>query len=179
MLPDYFQILGIPRDASEMEIKRAYRKKALEYHPAANHSADAIDNFILVNEAYEILIHKNTHQIYLHDFGTAHDPLKYQVYSYWINDARNRAAQFAGMSIDGFRSTKFFRDSHIYSKTSLQIFFALGILFLIVPFFVLILMEEKWGVAGILISVFICWPIGLYFFALAANGFQSMKKYLT
>jgi curved DNA-binding protein CbpA len=33
MLPDYFKILEIPEDASEMEIKRAYRQKAKELHP--------------------------------------------------------------------------------------------------------------------------------------------------
>ena len=65
MLPNYFETLGISKDASEMDIKRAYRQKAKELHPSENRSSDALDKFILVNEAYEILIHRNTHEIYL------------------------------------------------------------------------------------------------------------------
>src|SRR5215471_7725179 len=102
MLPNYFEILGIPEDASEMEIKRAYRAKAREYHPSNNKSPDALDKFILADEAYEILIHKNTHQIYLEDYKTDHDPLKYEVYYYWINAARTRAAKHASMTWDNF-----------------------------------------------------------------------------
>src|SRR5205823_7075963 len=102
MLPDYFNILEIPRDASETEIKRAYRKKAREFHPGDNKSANALDNFILINEAYEILIHKNTHEIYLEDFNSAHDPLEDPKYYYFINAARTRAAQHAALSMKEF-----------------------------------------------------------------------------
>ena len=52
---DYYQVLGIGRSASEEEIKKAFRKKALELHPDRNRSPDAEDKFKEVNEAYEIL----------------------------------------------------------------------------------------------------------------------------
>jgi hypothetical protein len=178
MLPDYFKILEIPQDASEMEIKLAYRKKAKEFHPSQNKSPEALDQFILVNEAYEILIHKNTHEIYLQDFSSAHDPLKYEVYYNWMNKARTRAAQHAGLSISEFLNTPFYKSTHMYSSPVLFIFLIAGLLLLIVPFIAILILNEQIGTLGIMAAIFIAWPMGLYFFVQAASGFGSMKKYM-
>jgi len=52
---DYYAALGVARDASQDEIKRAYRKLAQKYHPDRNKSAEAEDKFKEINEAYEVL----------------------------------------------------------------------------------------------------------------------------
>jgi molecular chaperone DnaJ len=53
---DYYQILGVGRDASADEIKKAYRKLALKYHPDRNSGdKDAEENFKEISEAYEVL----------------------------------------------------------------------------------------------------------------------------
>ena len=52
---DYYQTLGVKRDASQEEIQRAYRKLARKYHPDLNKDADASDKFKQVGEAYEVL----------------------------------------------------------------------------------------------------------------------------
>ena len=52
---DYYETLGIKRDASESDIKRAYRKLARKYHPDVSAAADAEQRFKEVGEAYNVL----------------------------------------------------------------------------------------------------------------------------
>ena len=52
---DYFQILGVPKDADDATLKKAYRKLARELHPDQNKSPEAEDKFKAVSEAYDVL----------------------------------------------------------------------------------------------------------------------------
>jgi curved DNA-binding protein len=52
---DYYEILGVPRDASADDIRRAYRKLARQYHPHINNATGAEERFKEVGEAYEVL----------------------------------------------------------------------------------------------------------------------------
>ncbi len=52
---DYYEILGVPRNASQKDIQKAYRKLARKYHPDVNKEADAENRFKEINEAYEVL----------------------------------------------------------------------------------------------------------------------------
>jgi molecular chaperone DnaJ len=52
---DYYEILGVPRDASDEEIKRAFRKAAQRHHPDVDTSDGAEERFKQLNEAYRIL----------------------------------------------------------------------------------------------------------------------------
>jgi len=52
---DYYDVLGVPRTASDEDIKKAYRKLAFQYHPDRNHQTGAEDKFKEINEAYEVL----------------------------------------------------------------------------------------------------------------------------
>ena len=52
---DYYAVLGVKHDASEAEIKKAYRKLAMEYHPDRNSAPEAEERFKEITEAYEVL----------------------------------------------------------------------------------------------------------------------------
>ncbi len=70
MAKDYYQTLGVKRDANEAEIKKAFRRLAKQYHPDANrHDPNAEARFKEVNEAYEVLSDKEKRAMY-DRFGT-------------------------------------------------------------------------------------------------------------
>ncbi len=55
MARDYYDALGVSREASQDEIKKSYREKAREYHPDASDHEDAQERFKEIQEAYEVL----------------------------------------------------------------------------------------------------------------------------
>ncbi|MCS7092989.1 MAG: DnaJ domain-containing protein [Patescibacteria group bacterium] len=67
---DYYEILEVPRNATQEEIKAAYRKQALKWHPDRNRSPEATDRFKKINEAFEVLSDPKKRQIY-NQFGEA------------------------------------------------------------------------------------------------------------
>ncbi|MSQ06378.1 MAG: molecular chaperone DnaJ [Dehalococcoidia bacterium] len=52
---DYYEVLGVARTDNEEEIRKAFRKKAMQYHPDRNKSPDAEEKFKEINEAYQVL----------------------------------------------------------------------------------------------------------------------------
>lgn len=67
---DYYNVLGVPRTATQEEIKNAYRKLALQYHPDRNKAPDAEEKFKQISEAYAVLSDDGKRQQY-DQFGHA------------------------------------------------------------------------------------------------------------
>eukprot|EP01127_Copromyxa_protea_P024045 TRINITY_DN9295_c0_g1_i1.p1 TRINITY_DN9295_c0_g1~~TRINITY_DN9295_c0_g1_i1.p1 ORF type:complete len:419 (-),score=80.19 TRINITY_DN9295_c0_g1_i1:33-1289(-) len=78
---DPYVVLGVSRDATQSEIRQAYRALALQHHPDKNHDTDTSDIFATINQAYDILGNPDKRAVY-DDFGgsnTGHTGF----YSYW------------------------------------------------------------------------------------------------
>ena len=85
---DYYEVLGIERNASDEEIKKAFRKLAFKYHPDHNHDDKSGESFKEVNEAYEALSDRDKRDAY-DRYGHA-----------GVENAGNRG--FEGMDFGGF-----------------------------------------------------------------------------
>src|SRR4030088_1078893 len=61
---DFYEVLGVPRNASQEEIQRSYRTLARQYHPDVNKDPGAEERFKDISEAYDVLRDPNTRRRY-------------------------------------------------------------------------------------------------------------------
>lgn len=111
---DYYRILGIKQNASDDEIRKAYRKKAMEYHPDRNSSPDSQEMFIRINEAYEYLM---AHP-YRRNITEEEVSRNYQAWiDYRREEARRRAEAYAKASYAEFRKSPVYRSTTVIDGT--------------------------------------------------------------
>lgn len=73
---DYYEVLGVSKTAAAAEIKTAYRKMALKFHPDKNKEKDAEEKFKEINEAYQILSDEQKRKAYDQFGHAAFDPAR-------------------------------------------------------------------------------------------------------
>ena len=92
-MSNHYEVLGISEDASETEIRKAYRQLSLKYHPDRNDSPDAVEKFKQINEANEILSSKEKRDQY--DFDLKHGKGAFEQQEH-MNDINNMMNQMFG-----------------------------------------------------------------------------------
>lgn len=111
---DYYKVLGLRQGASDDDIRKAYRKKAMEYHPDRNPSPDAQEMFIRITEAYEYL---TTHP-YRRNITEEEVMANYQAWvDYRRAEARRRAEAYAKTSYAEFRKSPIYRSTTVIDGT--------------------------------------------------------------
>ncbi len=131
-ISDYYEILGITSSSTLDEIKRAYRKKAREFHPDINPDPEAKDLFIAVTEAYEFLM--TYRQKTLSD-QEAYDQAMEDWRKYRQDRSRYRARAYARAPYHKFRDTNFYKTTRIFDGTTIILSMIISILVLSMTIF--------------------------------------------
>ncbi len=192
MANTYYEILGLRASASAEEIKRAYRKKAMESHPDVNPTPGAGEIFLQVNEAYAILSDTQKRNVYnqkLRDQaaraagnayaqhapgGQAAGDVDFQQY---VRQARAQAATNARMNYQDFKRTRFGKaEASVFLYLQflvLGVFFLLGTLFLLAPFAAVFLIDWK-SIFAAAVTV----PIAFKIYEEGWKGLKELKNSL-
>jgi len=94
-MTDYYKILAVDKNATIREIRKAYRIKALEFHPDKNKSIDAKEKFIEIHEAYKVLSDTILRSKYDDLIRTHWDYTKEETSWTWTNDEINNRSRQA------------------------------------------------------------------------------------
>ena len=102
-MKDYYQILGVAKDASEEDIKKAFKQKARKLHPDVNHAPDAKERFQELNEAYETLSDPQKRQQYDNPspFGNMGGGMGDGEVHQWTDENGNMHFEFRGSGMPG------------------------------------------------------------------------------
>ncbi|XP_068169410.1 dnaJ homolog subfamily B member 9a [Antennarius striatus] len=103
---DYYDMLGVPKDATERQIKKAFHRLAMKYHPDKNKSPDAEVRFRDIAEAYETLSDETRRREY-DQFG--------DTTAYFTGETKDRRRQ-GGHQPSPFNLDDMFKDFDIYSQ---------------------------------------------------------------
>ncbi|MGI6319817.1 MAG: J domain-containing protein [Bacteroidales bacterium] len=136
MQQKYLQVLGVPLNVSEEELKKAFRQKAKLLHPDVNSSENAHEQFVLLTEAYEYM---------LHYIQNKHVRTHQKTATQWDEDrqraAREKARQMAKMQYEEFINSDYYKTMVNVLKLGSLIFF--GISFIIFSLLSLFLLSEE------------------------------------
>lgn len=200
MFPNYYQILGVSKQATKIEIKKAYRKLALEFHPDVNNSADAHEKFISINEAYLILfdnearikydieytyhIKNNSH--FRTEPGAKEEEIRNQSpqseifedsdLNDWSSKAREQGAEYARMVFQDFSDLVlgFVKETGFQLGNSLLVF--LGLILTISGCGNIIIGLSTKGEMGNPILGIIILPVGFLIWSAAFKNWDNHKK---
>lgn len=177
-MADYYNLLGISTNATESEIRAAYRKKAKLYHPDVNKSPDAHALFVLLTTAYETLINPHKRERY-NTKGSRSAKSSFETYQEWMQKKKAQAEYEAQKRYQEFlRNREKFRNSRYYTLaiwvTYLAWFVSMlfGVIDIAVCFY---LVYEVHFMLFFFVLPFICG--GVYLIKWSTDWFKETKRY--
>lgn len=181
-MTNYYHILGITPNATLEQIKKAYRTKAKLCHPDINDAADAHEQFILVNEAYEYLLNTTGHNTNTikRNREKAQKQAAYQ--KQWEQEerqkARERAQEYARMKYEAYLKSDVYRTTE---AINVVVDFFITLLVLAVVVMLPILSYREMGGRALLIWAIIMiptFPLWFRFIVRGLNNFNIQSFFL-
>lgn len=150
MLSTYLNILGVSQNASEAELKKAYREKAKIYHPDVNKSPNAHEQFVLLTEAYEYIMMLRRNPQYSKTSSTSAN---------WTEDsrqkAREQASRAARMKYQEFMNSPYYKTMTQAFKLADYFLYLVVLVVFLFLFFITFDSNSPFGASTIIFSTFI------------------------
>ena len=170
---NYHKILGLEYDATPDEIKRAYRQLAKKYHPDINPLPDAHNLFIEITEAYEILINRNLHHLYVEEDTATDRETRRAEYEKARQAARESAQRYARMKYEKFRQEQeAFKKSGWHDLILTFRYFIRILLFPLIAFFIAMPLINE-AVAEHPSGLVMMWLLASILILFVANNWKS------
>lgn len=181
-MKNYYQILQLDYTTEIIEIKKAYRKLALKFHPDKNKSPNAQDIFIKITEAYEILSNyesKKEYDVLYKKFFIKNEKLTEESinsFSDWEKKSSKKAEEYMNTKYSDFTEilNEFTFHASNYGKIGCigGVFYFLGIVWIIGPFFIIANSNSK----DIFFPVVISFVMGIGALIIGNNEVKKMKN---
>lgn len=178
-MDNYYQILDVLPNADIEQIKKAYRKKAKQYHPDICKDDDAQERFVLINEAYEYLVKlKSIRSKTSYNSNNDADAFWRKWKQEEKRKARERAQQYAKMRYEAYIKSDIYKTSEVVNTVVDSLATVLIVLMVII---MPLLLYKQFGNVAIVICAAILLPTSpLWFrFLIQSVSRQSLVRLLT
>lgn len=126
---NYYDLLEIPKNATIEQIRKAYRKKAKQYHPDISGQSNAHMHFLILRQAYETLIDANKRHLY--DMAMISNSEHLLTYAQWKEIERRKIEELEEEELQTFLKRKAaFQQSKYFKTAKAFLFFAPFVLYL-------------------------------------------------
>lgn len=149
---NYYDLLEIPKNATKEQIRKAYRRKAKQYHPDTNSQSNAHIHFLILRQAYETLIDVNKRHVY--DMAMISNSEYLFSYAQWKEIELRKIKEAEEAAYQEFLKRKEqFQQSNYFKPAKALLFFAPAISYLL-------------GISILGICLWLMWTYHLMFFFL-------------
>jgi len=177
MAESYYDILGVSPNATEQEIRRAYRRMAKKFHPDINQSPGADSEFLRIKRAYDILINEGSRASFQQSYR---NPMSsYEAYMAWKKRQQEKVEEEARLRYQEFlKSKERFRESPWYYPAFVLIYVAAGLCYLFSASVILLcayVLHKTHIIVILLMLPFISGAV--YFIKRTGTWFKEAKKF--
>lgn len=174
---NYYDLLGIPKAATKEQIRKAYRKKAKEFHPDVNGPFNSHMHFLLLKQAYETLMDANMRHLY--DMALISNSEQLLTYAQWKEIERRKIQELEASAHEAFLKRRAqFQQSAYFKPAKIMLYVAPVISYLFALLILLVCFWIVWEYHFIFLFLFLPFiSLSVFLFLATPKWIEEKKRY--